>query len=164
MYVCMYVYMYVCMYVSQCMLPLRKDPRTICQTILHSSKHICNTRTLTKVNVSLYFGPFLVLVIVKMLIHLLLNFYTYRHIWRINVSESAPTTQQVGPAFVSLINGLAGYSSQQNIHGEMLRNWFLKYISQTKITLIKHPHKLILYNYATLSIGHWHWKKYTFDM
>ncbi|KAI0233869.1 hypothetical protein LSAT2_015892 [Lamellibrachia satsuma] len=44
------------------------------------------------------------------------NFYftDRRHIWRINVSESAPTTHQVGPAFSSLINGLAGYSSQQN--------------------------------------------------
>ena len=64
-----------------------------------------------------------IIIIMEVLIGLLLNFCSYRHIWRINVSESAPTTQQVGPAFVSLINGLAGYSSKQNIHGEMLRNW-----------------------------------------
>ncbi|KAK2163956.1 hypothetical protein NP493_1439g00019 [Ridgeia piscesae] len=45
-----------------------------------------------------------------------LYFTDRRHVWKINLSASAPTIQQVGPAFVSLINGLAGFSSQEEIH------------------------------------------------
>ncbi|KAK2187859.1 hypothetical protein NP493_153g11022 [Ridgeia piscesae] len=45
-----------------------------------------------------------------------LYFTDRRHIWKINVSASTPSKQQVGPAFISLINGLAGFSSQEELH------------------------------------------------
>ncbi|KAK2190864.1 hypothetical protein NP493_66g06005 [Ridgeia piscesae] len=54
-----------------------------------------------------------------------LYFTNRRHIWKINVSESTPIKHQVGPAFVSLINGLSGYSSKQDIHGMAGDNYLL---------------------------------------
>ena len=55
---------------------------------------------------------------------LLLLLFVCRHIWKLDLTESTPTPQPVGPAMYGFASGIAAYSSEHYTQGEEYMIWW----------------------------------------
>ena len=79
----------------------------------------CHYHSWCQFYVVLYVSMLLVSVLIlTVVVQFLFHLFTCSKIWSVNVSESTPTAQQVGPDFIRLDSTLGVYSSQDYIYSK----------------------------------------------